>query len=70
MNAAQQSAYQSLLNDLSLGRAGRNQHALRGDRAGWLAADLPGSGGGRGRMRIIYRQLENHVEVLEIVDYH
>ncbi len=66
----QKKAHDEIVNDLTLGKAGRNQHPLTGDRKGQFAADLPGSGGGRGRMRIVYTITDDTINVIEIVDYH
>jgi hypothetical protein len=69
-NRTQWKAYEDLLQKLSRGEAGKNQHALTGDRAGQWAADLVGSGGGRGRQRVIFEMTDDHIRVLDIVDYH
>jgi hypothetical protein len=61
----QRATVDDLLDDLAHDRPGRNQHALRGDRAGQWAADLPGGGAGRGGRRLIFRYLEDGSILLE-----
>ncbi|HEY0097929.1 MAG TPA: polymorphic toxin-type HINT domain-containing protein [Pyrinomonadaceae bacterium] len=64
------SAYDELKNLLSSGRPGKNQHPLTGEYAGMMAADLTGSGKGRGAMRVIFSRNDNEVIIHKIVDYH
>ena len=61
----QRTAANELLDMLAHDRPGRNQHPLRGDRAGQWAADLSGGGGGRGGRRLIYRYLEDGSILME-----
>jgi hypothetical protein len=62
--------YEQVKDMLAAGKPGKNQHALKGDLAGWSAADLPGSGKGRGAQRIIYKVEEDQIIIREIQDYH
>ena len=63
-------SYEKIKVLLSQGKAGANQHALKGDLAGKSAADLGGSGKGRGAERVIFSEKENEVIIHDIVDYH
>jgi hypothetical protein len=62
--------YQKALDKLSKGEAGGNVHNLTGDLAGKKAVDLPGSGKGRGRVRIIFSETDDRITIHDIVDYH
>lgn len=62
--------YQKILALLQSGEAGKNQHALTREYAGMWAADLPGSGSGRGAQRVIYAIVDDQVVVHDITDYH
>jgi RHS repeat-associated protein len=55
---------------LSRGLPGHNQHPLTGDLKGWFAADVPGSGAGRGATRVIFRQDGDQIIIKDIVNYH
>jgi RHS repeat-associated protein len=63
-------AYEKIKDALSQGKAGGNQHELRGDLKGKSAIDLGGSGKGRGAERVIFSTNENEVIIHDIVDYH
>jgi RHS repeat-associated protein len=67
---AKAEGYEKLKDTLSKDLPGHNQHELKGDMAGKSAADLPGSGKGRGAERVIYSKTENQVTIHDITDYH
>jgi hypothetical protein len=62
--------YEKALDRLSRGESGSNVHKLTGKLAGKKAVDLPGSGKGRGKLRIIYSETENGIVVHDIDNYH
>ena len=62
--------YEEIKDLLSQGRPGKHQHSLTGDLQGKSAADLPGSGRGRGAQRVIFDESSNEVVIHDIVDYH
>jgi RHS repeat-associated protein len=62
--------YEKIKDMLSRGEVGKNQHSLRGDLAGKSAADLPGSGRGRGADRVIFSSDKDTVTIHDIDDYH
>lgn len=49
---------------------GRNQHVLTGDLQGFWAADVRGSGRGRGSLRIVYSKSDSQLIIHSIEDYH
>jgi hypothetical protein len=63
-------AYEKIKDALSQGKAGGNQHELKGDLSGKSAIDLGGSGRGRGAERVIFSTKENEIVIHDIVDYH
>ncbi len=63
-------AYEKIKDALAQGKAGGNQHALKGDLAGKSAIDLGGSGKGRGAERVIFSTDNDVVTIHDIVDYH
>jgi RHS repeat-associated protein len=62
--------YEQIKDILARGLPGKNQHALTGDMKGWYAADLPGSGAGRGATRVIYKVEDNQIIIRDIINYH
>jgi RHS repeat-associated protein len=62
--------FEHLKEALARGLPGRNQHPLTGDLKGRFAADLPGSGKGRGAVRVIYSIENDRVIIHSIEDYH
>ena len=63
-------SYWRTLQNIAIDAAGKNQHRLTGDLAGYFAFDIPGSGRGRGLLRAVYRIVDGVVEVVSIQDYH
>lgn len=66
--------YEKALEILRTGQAGKNQHPL-GNKAGrnltgYKAIDIPGTGDGRGGMRIIYQETENEIILHSVENYH
>lgn len=70
LKGKQAEAYDAIKIMLSRGESGKNQHSLHGDLKGKSAADLPGSGKGRGGDRVLYSETENEIIIHDIVDYH
>ena len=70
MGAGQRAQVDKILDDLAHGRPGRNQHALTGDLKGKFAVDVPGSGRGRGALRIVYEDTLDGIVLHFITDYH
>lgn len=62
--------YDEILRLLAQGKPGRNQHKLRGELTGKSAADLPGSGRGRGALRVLFEESDDTVIIHDILDYH
>ena len=62
--------YDQIKGMLSRGERGRNQHPLTGNLKGKFAADLPGTGRGRGATRVIFEQSNEQVIIHDIENYH
>ena len=59
------------LSKIAFDKAGLNQHALRGDRAGQWAMDIPGTGSGRGAGRLIYSyEKDGGITLIEVLLQH
>jgi hypothetical protein len=63
-------AYLEVLGKLSRGEAGKNQHPLQREYQGMFAADLAGSGAGRGKWRVVYAIDDGQIIIKDVVDYH
>jgi RHS repeat-associated protein len=71
LKGRQKDAYEEIKDLLAQGKPGKNQHDLRGDLAGKKAVDLPGSGKGRGVMRVVYsEETPGFIVIHDVVDYH
>ncbi len=70
LRGKQREGYEQIKGMLASGLSGKNQHALKGDLKGWSAVDLPGSGKGRGAVRVIYKIENEQVIIKEFKDYH
>lgn len=70
MGKGQRRQVDELLDDIAHGRPGRNIHNLVRERAGQLAADIPGTGRGRGGLRLIFEDTDIGIILKEIIDYH
>ena len=67
-NATQMEIYENVITKLASGdTSGLNIHRLSN---GYMAADLPGFGKGRGQGRIIYQIIDGVIEIIEITTKH
>jgi hypothetical protein len=70
LTGRQQGGYQRAIDELAHDIPGQHDHALKGT-GGLRSRDLPGSGKGRGAMRIVYRRNpDGSVTIVEIADTH
>jgi hypothetical protein len=71
LKGKQAQGYEDLKLMLAQGKSGRNQHDLVRDLKGKKAIDLPGSGKGRGAVRVVFSEpTPGTIVIHDIVDYH
>jgi mRNA-degrading endonuclease RelE of RelBE toxin-antitoxin system len=66
----QQKSIEDALRLIRNGEAGRNQHDLQKDLKGFKAIDIKGSGGGRGKLRMVFKETDSEIIIQDIIDYH
>lgn len=70
LGKGQKKKVDELLEQIARRQPGKNIHNLKHDLKGKFAADVPGSGKGRGKLRLILEDTPDGIIIHDIIDYH